>query len=133
MPDLIALQTRFSQIPIMQSLNMELLAVSVGRATMRLPYQEKFDGVFESLHGGVMMTLSDTVACAAVMTLAGTTSAITTTDMDIRFLSPCRSSCKAEARVIKFGRTLVPVVVDLTDEQDKLVAIARVTYIRLVR
>ena len=38
-----------------------------------------------------------------------------------------------EARVIKFGRTLVPLHVDLRNVDGKLVAIAQVTYMRLER
>jgi acyl-coenzyme A thioesterase PaaI-like protein len=35
------------------------------------------------------------------------------------------------AEVIKFGRTLCPVSVDLFDENDTLVAVAQVSYIRV--
>jgi acyl-coenzyme A thioesterase PaaI-like protein len=38
-----------------------------------------------------------------------------------------------EARVIKFGRTLVPLHVDPRNVDGKLVAIAQVTYMRLER
>src|SRR5256885_9949899 len=73
------------------------------------------------------MTLADTAACMAVLTLAGADAAVTTTDMNIRFLAPCLSDATAEARVIKFGRTLCPVEVMIRDAAGKDVALAQVT------
>ena len=67
----------------------------------------------------------------AVLTLAGADAAVTTTDMNIRFLAPCLSDATAEARVIKFGRTLCPVEVMIRDTAGKDVALAQVTYMRL--
>jgi uncharacterized protein (TIGR00369 family) len=77
------------------------------------------------------MTLADTAACVAVLMSAGANAEITTTDMNIRFLAPCRSNCTAEATVIKFGKTLCPVSVTLWDMNGTQVALAQVTYMRL--
>ena len=122
---------RFAEVPIMKTLDLALVAVDAGSATMRMPYKRAFDGIFASLHGGLMMTLADTAACVAVLTLAGASARITTTDMNIRFLKACQTDCTAQARVIKFGRTLSPVEVQLHDADNSLVAIAQVTYMRL--
>jgi acyl-coenzyme A thioesterase PaaI-like protein len=51
--------------------------------------------------------------------------------MNIRFLAACNSDATAEARVIKFGRSLCPTGVVLRDANGKDVAIAQVTYMRL--
>jgi acyl-coenzyme A thioesterase PaaI-like protein len=51
--------------------------------------------------------------------------------MNIRFLAPCLSDATADARVIKFGRTLCPVEVMIRDAQGNDVALAQVTYMRL--
>ena len=77
------------------------------------------------------MTLADTAACVAVLSSAGAHAEIATTDMNIRFLAPCRSDCTAEARVIKFGKTLCPVSVGLFDTTRAQIAVAQVTYMRL--
>jgi acyl-coenzyme A thioesterase PaaI-like protein len=53
--------------------------------------------------------------------------------MNIRFLAPCLSDVTAKAKVIKAGRTLVPVSIDLFDSVQKLVAVAQVNYILLDR
>ena len=53
--------------------------------------------------------------------------------MNIRFLAPCLSDVTVVATVIKLGRTLCPVAVDLFDEAEKKVAVAQVSYSRLAR
>src|SRR5207302_8740141 len=97
------------------------------------PYDAAYDGVFKSFHGGLLMTLADTAACVAVLTLAGADAEIITTDMNIRLLAPCRSDTTAEATVIKFGKTLYPVSVELRDVNGVRVAVAQVTYMRLAK
>ncbi|MGH9490438.1 MAG: PaaI family thioesterase, partial [Terriglobales bacterium] len=61
----------------------------------------------------------------------GAEAEVTTTDMNIRFLAPCRSDVTARAELIKLGRTLCPVAVQLHDAAGVLVALAQVTYMRL--
>ena len=126
-----ALEQRLGKIPIFRTLGFRLEAVSKGSATLVAPYDPSYDGIFQSFHGGLLMTLADTAACVAVLTSAGANAEITTTDMNIRFLAPCRSNCTAEATVIKFGKTLCPVSVTLHDVNGTQVALAQVTYMRL--
>ena len=126
-----ALQRRLAAIPIFKTLRLSVDATGDGTATLTAPYDEAYDGIFKSFHGGLLMTLADTAACVAVLTLAGAEATITTTDMNIRFLAPCHSNVKANARIIKFGKTLCPVSVELRDERGVAVAIAQVTYMRL--
>jgi uncharacterized protein (TIGR00369 family) len=126
-----ALQTRLAQIPIFKTLRLQLGTIGEGTASLTAPYDPAYDGIFRSFHGGLLMTLADTAACVAVLSLAGADAEITTTDMDIRFLAPCRSDVRAEARIIKFGKTLCPVSVELHDTNGVRVAVAQVTYIRL--
>lgn len=79
------------------------------------------------------MTLADSAACFAIMTRTGPDEILTTTDMNIRFLAPCLTDATAVARVIKLGKTLCPVSVDVLDVAGTLVAVAQVTYMRLPR
>jgi acyl-coenzyme A thioesterase PaaI-like protein len=51
--------------------------------------------------------------------------------MSIRFLAPCLTDAFAKAEVIKVGRTLCPVTVNLFDARNKHIALAQVTYILL--
>ncbi|MCA8952487.1 MAG: PaaI family thioesterase [Planctomycetes bacterium] len=125
------LLARARAIPISATLGMELVGFDEGTCAARVPYRKEYDGVFESFHGGILMTIADSVACFAVLTLTGAEQALTTTDMNIRFLRPCLSDVTATARVIKRGRTMCPVSVELNDAHGELVAIAQVNYMLL--
>ncbi len=127
----IAILDRVQKIPIFETLRMRVDELEEGFCRATVPYDRKFDGVYESFHGGLLMTVADSVACFAVMTMTGPDEPMTTTDMNIRFLAPCRSDLTAEARVIKLGRTLCPLAIDLFDASGVKVAVAQVNYIRL--
>jgi len=126
-----ALLERIENIPITRTLNMAFLEWGEGTCRARVPYDRRYDGVFESFHGGILMTVADSVACYAILTLTGPEQALTTTDMNIRFLAPCLTDLVVEARVVKLGRTMCPVAVDLFDAAGKQVALAQVNYMRL--
>lgn len=128
-----AILDRIRRIPIYATLRMDAVAFDPGYCEFRVPRQGIFDGVFESFHGGILMTIADSVACFAVLTGTPVDQVMTTTDMNIRFLAPCLSDVTAKARVIKFGRVMCPVAVDLFDAAGKLVAVAQVNYMLLDR
>lgn len=128
-----AILERIRRIPIFETLRMDQVVLDVGQADLRVPRQRIYDGVFESFHGGILMTIADSAACFAVMTTTPADQVMTTTDMNIRFLAPCLSDVRVKARVIKRGRLLCPVAVDLLDDKGKLVAVAQVNYMLLDR
>ncbi len=128
-----AILTRVSRIPIVDTLRMSFDEFDEGYCKATMPRQACYDGVYQSLHGGLLMTLADSIACFAIMTRTGPDETLTTTDMNIRFLAPCLTDVTAIASVIKLGRTLCPVSVDLADARGRKVAVAQVTYIRLPR
>ena len=128
-----ALLARVRRIPIVDSLGIHIEEFSEGYCKAVVPHDTRYDGVFESYHGGLLMTVADSVACFAIMTQTGPEEPLTTTDMNIRFLAPCLTDVTAVAKVIKLGRTLCPVAIDLFDAKGVLVAVAQVTYIRLPR
>lgn len=128
-----AILERIKRIPIVETLKMRLDEFDHGLCKVTVPYEPKYNGVFESLHGGLLMTVADSTACFAIMTQTGPDEVLTTTDMNIRFLAPCLSDVTAVAKVIKLGRTLCPVSVDLFDRSGILVAVAQVNYIRLAK
>ena len=118
-------------IPLVKTLNVRLDGLAPGECRMSLTRDGTLDGIYVSLHGGIMMALADTAACFAIQTLIGVTDTLTTTDMNIRFLAPALNEAKATATVIKAGRTLCPTEIKLHDETGKLLALAQVTYMRL--
>lgn len=128
-----AIRRRVASIPIADTLNVRDIVLDEGVCELVMPRQKSYDGVFESFHGGLLMTAADSAACFAILTLTGADQLLTTTDMNIRFLAPCLSDLRVRARVIKRGRLLCPVTVDLFDAEKRLVAVAQVTYMLLDR
>ncbi|HXT69156.1 MAG TPA: PaaI family thioesterase [Vicinamibacterales bacterium] len=128
-----AILDRITKIPIFDTLKMGRVTFDAGLCGFRVPRQQMYDGVFESFHGGILMTIADSAACFAVLTQTPPGQLLTTTDMNIRFLAPCLTDVDVSARVIKHGRLMCPVSVELSDTAGKLVAVAQVNYMLLDR
>jgi len=124
---------RIKKIPIVDTLGFSFVEMNDGICEAVVKHEKKYDGIFESFHGGLLMTVADSISAFALLTLTGAEAAITTTDMNIRFLAACRTDVRAVARVIKHGRTLAPVAVELFDMNGTMVAVAQVNYIILQR
>lgn len=123
-----ALMERINSIAISATLKMEVLETGEGSCTIRIPRQRRYDGIYDSLHGGILTTLADSVAAYAILTLTGADQPMATTDLNIRFLAPCMTGVTAKAKVIKQGRTMCPVNIELFDDNEALVAVAQVNY-----
>jgi len=121
--------TEINKIPIVDTLKIQIISLSDGYCETKVQRELSYDGVFKSFHGGLLMTIADSTACFAIFTKTGPFVKLTTTDMNIRFLAPCFSDVTAKAKVIKLGRTLCPVSIDLYDATKKHVAVAQVNYI----
>jgi len=122
---------RVKQIPIFNQIGLQIVELSPGVCVAEVRHDKRFDGIFESFHGGMLTTVADTIACFAIMTQTGPDIKVATTDLNVRFLAPCLTDVRAVARVIKLGRKICPVHVDLYDRNDRHVAVAQVSYIRL--
>lgn len=122
---------RIKKIPIVDTLGFEFFEMDNGICEAIVKHQKQYDGIYESFHGGLLMTVADSISAFALLTLTGSDAKITTTDMNIRFLAACRTDVRAIAKVIKHGRTLAPVAVDLYDINNTHVAVAQVNYIIL--
>jgi uncharacterized protein (TIGR00369 family) len=125
-------QARFlDSNPFHRLLGVELLEQSPGHARLRLPAREELrGGVAGSLHGGVLSALAD-IACLAAMQglFDGRGRPAGTAELNISYLRPALgASVIAEARVLKTGRTLAVIDVDITDPDGRLVAKSRVSY-----
>lgn len=129
--DLKEVERKMDSVPIMKLLGSEIVRLESGLCELKVPKKENYDGIFETFHGGLLTTAADTAAAAAVLSVAGADAEITTTDITIRFLYPCRSDITAVATVIKAGRTLCPVEVAIFDADGKKVSVAQVTYMVL--
>jgi uncharacterized protein (TIGR00369 family) len=120
--------TVINKIPIVDTLEMQIISLADGYCETKVQRKPSYDGVAKSFHGGLLMTIADSAACFAIFTKTGPFIKLTTTDMNIRFLAPCLTDVTVKANVIKLGRILCPVSVDLYDAIGKHVAVAQVNY-----
>ncbi|MGA8384378.1 MAG: PaaI family thioesterase [Candidatus Cybelea sp.] len=126
-----AIRDRMQSIPIFKSLGFSQPRVGAGWFDCTVARNKEFDGIFDSFHGGLLMTAADSAAAIVSLTVWGAQSRITTTDMSIRFLAPARSDVRLFAQAIKQGRTIIPVTSNFWRDDGVLVAVAQVTYMRL--
>ncbi len=125
------LHEQFKDIAVFDTLRFEFLAMDPGSARVRVPRLDAFNGVYRTFHGGMLTTVADCAAWIALVTQLGPETHLTTSDIHVRFLEPCFTEVVADARVLKLGRTLCPVHVDLSNSAGTRVAVAQVTYFKL--
>ena len=107
---------------------MEILAIEAGRVTLRLPVDERVVNLNGKLHGGASATLVDVAGTLAIMTADRDGRAGVSTDLNVSYLAPGEGVVVIDARVLKSGRTLAFVAVDIRREADGvLVAQGRMT------
>lgn len=109
---------------------LELIEAEGGRARVRLPVGEAVQNVNGALHGGAVATLVDVVGTLAIMTADRDHRPGVSTDLNVSWFSPAPGGATVlvEASVLKSGRTLAFVQVDVRREKDGvLVAQGRMT------
>ena len=107
-----------------------VLEAENGKARVRIPVDERVQNLSGNLHGGAIATLVDDVGTLAVMTGDKDGRPGVSTDLNVSFLSAGRAGdvILVEATVLKTGRTLAYVSVDLRRESDgTLIAQGRMT------
>lgn len=118
-------------VACIESLGIEVLELDEGEARINGRHDRAFDGIGGTFHGGLLATIADCAAWFAIATRTGPAEPMLTTDLNIHYHNPCIGDVTAEGRLIKLGRTLCPVRVELFDPAGVLVATASVCYIRL--
>lgn len=120
-----------NEMPLTQTLGMEITSAEDGHATARLPFQEKltFDtGSASILHGAATFGLADNVGAAAVMSNFAEPQPAYTIDMRIDYLAAATSDLTAEAEVLRHGSVVGVADIVVEDEDDEAVIVARGTY-----
>jgi uncharacterized protein (TIGR00369 family) len=122
----------FASVPYAKLLGLELGEVSRGQATILLTVRDDLKQYQGVVHGGAVASLIDTAAAFAVVTELEAGERVTTTDLTIHYLRPVSSGrVSATARIVRGGRRLFVLSVDVTNDQEALLATAVTTYIRL--
>ena len=117
------------EVPLHQLVGLQVVSPGGdGPAVMEIPLAAGVLGAGGELHGGAVALLCD-VACAVAASSASTydhtTHVLVTADLHVRYLGPARGDVvRAEASVVKAGRTLIVVQADVTDGEGRAVAVA---------
>lgn len=119
----------FNSDPFFVSLGMHLVSAENDTALIRLSHNDQsLSGIGGSVHGGVLATLLDNTGVAAVCSNLQGAAPAGTVDLQITYLRQSHGELEASARVVKRGRRLCTVLVDITDSQGRLCATGRVLY-----
>jgi len=122
----------FARVRYAKLIGIEIDEVSRGFVKMHFDARDELKQVNEVLHGGSVASLIDTAAAFAVITLLDDGQSATTSDLTIHYLRPLTTGrVSAEARVLRAGRRLLVVTVEVFGDSGSLAVTAVTTYIRL--
>ena len=122
----------FRGIPFARFLGIELGEMKRGAATLHLEIRDELRRNNGFTHGGVVASLADTAAAFAILTLLEPNETTTTIDLTIHYLRPLvKGLATAEARVVRAGRRVLVISVDVLDDAKVLSATALTSFIKL--
>src|SRR4051812_2259287 len=117
--------------PFAQQLRLELERLDADGAELRLPYDQALATFGDTVHGGAIASLIDTAGMTAawgdetpVEQAAGAT-----VSMAVDYVAAARGSdLLAKARVVRRGRSLCFVLVEVADDDGRVVATGQVCH-----
>jgi uncharacterized protein (TIGR00369 family) len=122
----------FASVPYAKFLGLELGEMKPGEASLHLEVRDELKQNQGVVHGGAVASLIDTASAFAVVTQLEPDERVTTTDLTIHYLRPVTAGrLTATARTVRAGRRLFVLSVEVMDDQQRMVATAVTTYIKL--
>lgn len=122
----------FETIPFVQLVGMELIEMRDGEATVNLKMRDELRQPHGLLHGGATASLIDTAMAFAVVTKLAKDEKASTVDLNIHFLRPVtKGEISCTAKIVKAGKTLLTVSAEVFDDEEKLIATALSTYMKV--
>ena len=122
----------FASVPYARFLGLQLGEVRHGEASIYLDVRDELRQNRGVVHGGAIASLIDTASAFAVLTQIDLDELVTTTDLTIHYLRPAASGRMiATARIIRGGRRLFVLSVEVHDEAQAIIATAVTTYIKI--
>ena len=122
----------FASVPYAKLLDLELGEIGRGEASIHLEVRDELRQNQGVVHGGAVASLIDTAAAFAVLSQLDLHERVTTTDLTIHYLRPVSAGrLTATARIVRGGRRLFVLSVEVTNDQQALMATAITSYIKL--
>lgn len=120
---------RFRGSAYWHHLGFALTAASPGYAKMIMPVKPELMQRYGQVHGGAIASLVDSCAAAALLAGLDEGDAVTTVELKVNYLNPVsEGTVCAEARVLKQGRSLSVISVEVRDDRETLLAVGLLTY-----
>ena len=110
------------------NLELQLVEMSQGNATMEITIREKHENIYHMVHGGVIYTLADTTAGFACRTFG---CKVVTATSTIHYLNAAKQGTKriyCKSNCIKKGRKLMVQQAEVYDDNDRLLASGTFTF-----
>lgn len=118
--------------PIGTLIGMHVVEVEPDRAVFEMDADRRHANPMGTMHGGVLCDIADAAMGVAWASDLGDGETFTTLELKINFLKPVwNATLRAEARVVRRGRTVGLVTCDVRDEKGDLVAHATSTCMTL--
>jgi uncharacterized protein (TIGR00369 family) len=120
---------------LLSQLGMRDVEETPDRLVVEMDNRPDLANVRGALQGGLVATLIDVAAGRLAGSVVGADHDVTTADMNVHFLSPILTGpARAEATVVRAGRRLLVLAVDVVDAgRDRLAARATLTFAVLER
>jgi acyl-CoA thioesterase len=130
---LVRIREAFALVPYAKLIGLELGEMKSGEANLYLEVRDQLKQNQGVVHGGAVASLIDTAAAFAVVTRLESGERVTTTDLTIHYLRPITSGrLTATARIVRGGRRLFVLSVEVRNDNQALVATAVTSYLKLV-
>ena len=118
--------------PIGETIGMRIVDIDVDRAAFEMDAERRHSNPMGTMHGGVLCDLADGAMGMAWSSALVEGETFTTLELKINFLKPVwNAKLRAEARVIRRGKTVGLVDCQVRDEKGDLVAHATSTLMTL--
>jgi uncharacterized protein (TIGR00369 family) len=126
------LREAITRVPYAGLLGINFEDATRGAATLSMsarPDLERFGGI---MHGGALASLADSASAFAVLSTLEDGEQTVTVDLTLHYLRPVtEGKLTARARVLRGGRRVATVSVEIFNESGALVVTALTTYIKL--
>lgn len=116
------------EAPVQKLVGFTLDEIEGGRTVGYLEAGPQHANPMGGLHGGILCDLADAAMGTAFASTLEPEQRSTTVELKINFLRPVRTGrLRAEAKVVKRGRTIGYIECDVTDQRERLIAKASST------
>ena len=104
---------------------MQAVSAEPGHVVIRVEVGDRLVNSFDGLHGGAAATLVDVVGSIAIITADRDSRSGVSTDLNVTWLAPAKHGewVEVDAQVLKAGRTMAYVTVDIRRESDGVLAV----------